>query len=97
VNEKDFTEIVGNGVSPYAFISSLMVASANANSKLTTVEKDERAERRRLLSEERLRKARITKSICPDCEGKLIRGKKDKKNDYKRLWVCKNCGKSHTA
>ncbi|RYI30568.1 hypothetical protein EVU96_09130 [Bacillus infantis] len=87
--------ILGNNPDPYALISSLMIASAKERSKLTEEEKAERKERRRLLEEQRVRKALVLKSICPDCEGKLIRGKKDKKNDYKRSWDCSNCGLSH--
>lgn len=94
------TELVGilrGSSSHYAFISSLLIASANQNSKLTVEEKDEREERRKLLDEQRIRKAKVIQNICPDCEGKLVRGKKDKKNGYKRLWACKDCGNSHNA
>ena len=35
----------------------------------------------------------IQQGICPHCEGKLIRGKKDKKNDYMRTWKCSSCEK----
>lgn len=94
---KEFARIVGSSPSPYALITSLMVASANSKSKLTAEEKAERVEKIRLLEEERVRRAKIIKNICPNCEGKLIRGKKDKKNDYKRIWNCKDCGSSHTA
>lgn len=96
MNEKQIIGIIGNGASTYALISSMMLASARANSKLTTEEKMERKEKRRLLEEERIRKAKIIKNICPECEGKLIRGKKDKKNDYKRIWNCESCKSSHT-
>jgi hypothetical protein len=97
MHDKKQIGIVGNGVSPYALISSLMVASSNQRFKLTEEEKTRRAERRRLSSEERIRQAKIIKNICPACEGKLVRGKRDKKNDYKRLWNCKDCGSSHTV
>jgi hypothetical protein len=97
MKEKELIGIVGNGASSYAWINSLLVASARNNSKLTAEEKAEREEKRRLLAEERIRKAKIIENVCPACEGKLIRGKKDKKNDYKRMWTCKDCGSSHTA
>jgi RNase P subunit RPR2 len=97
MREKELIGIVGNEVSPYALLGSLMIASANQNSKLTPEQKAERDEKRRLLSEERIRLTKIIKNICPDCEGKLIRGKKDKKNGYKRIWACTNCGNSHSA
>ncbi len=92
---KEIKNIIGNIPDPYALISSLMIATAKERSKLTEEEKAERRERRRLLEEQRVRKNAIIKNICPDCEGKLIRGKKDKKNDYKRSWYCSNCGLSH--
>lgn len=49
------------------------------------------------LEREQKRKGKIHKNICPDCEGKLSRGKKDKNNDYKRAWHCNLCVKSHYA
>jgi RNase P subunit RPR2 len=97
MHKKELIGIVGNGASPYALISALMMASSRKLPKLTEEEKIKRAERKRLSSEERIRQATIIKNICPACEGKLVRGKKDKKNDYKRLWTCKDCGSSHTA
>lgn len=33
----------------------------------------------------------ICRGICPKCNSKLIRGKKDKKNGYKRTWRCESC------
>jgi hypothetical protein len=95
MQEKEIISLVGSGVSPYALISSMMIA-ANKNSNLTSEQKAKREEERRLLSEQRIRHAKIIKNICPDCEGKLIRGKKDKKNDYKRKWICGDCGSSHS-
>lgn len=38
----------------------------------------------------------IRKSICPICSGKLNRGIKIKKNDYKRKWTCTNCKSEYT-
>jgi len=35
----------------------------------------------------------IQQGLCPECLGKLIRGKKDKKNGYKRTWNCLKCEK----
>lgn len=94
MKEKELIGLLGNGVSPYAILSSLMAAS---DSKLTAEEKAERKEQRRLLTEERIRQAKVIQNICPNCDGKLIRGKKDRKNDYKRLWTCRDCGSSHNA
>lgn len=96
MQEKEIIGLSGNEVSPYALLSSLMIA-ANQNSKLSPEEKAEREEKRRIQSEQRIRQAKVIKNICPDCEGKLIRGKKDKKNNYKRIWTCKDCGNTHSV
>jgi uncharacterized protein with PIN domain len=97
MKQKEILGIGGMGGSPYDLISPLLAAAAIRDSKLTKEEKADRAERRRLLAEERLRKAKVIQNICPDCDGKLVRGKKDKKNDYKRVWTCKACGSSHSV
>jgi uncharacterized protein with PIN domain len=94
--EKIMKSVIGVGLDPYTIINSLLIASARENAKLTDEEKAERRERRRQAEEQRIRKALVLKSICPDCKGNLVRGKKDKKNDYKRVWTCKKCGKPHT-
>ena len=88
--------IVIGSPSPYALLHSLVAAHVRENAKLTDEEKAERRERLKLAEEQRIRRASILRNICPDCEGNLVRGKKDKKNDYKRAWVCNKCGKSHT-
>lgn len=97
-SDKIIKSVIGIGSSPdpYALISSLLVASAREKAKLTDEEKAERRERRRQAEEQRIRKALVLKGICPDCKGNLVRGKKDKKNDYKRVWTCKSCGNPHT-
>jgi len=95
--KKEILGIAGYGdPSIYPLLSSLIAANANANSKLTQEEKVQRQERRRLLEEQRIRHVKIVKNICPDCDGKLSRGKKDKKNDYKRSWNCMECGTDHS-
>lgn len=98
MHKKDILGIMESGISPYTMINSMLVASAHRNANLTVEQKAEREERIRLESEERVRRLReikILQSICPDCEGKLIRGKKDKKKDYKRVWSCSSCSNSH--
>lgn len=96
MQDKELNKIIASGVSPYSLLNMLMIASAKERAKLTSEQKAEREEQRRLYAEQRLRQAQITENICPDCEGKLSRGKKDKKNGYKRLWTCKDCGNSHS-
>lgn len=96
MNEKAIIGAVGSGMSPYALLSSMMVAAAKQRDQLTEEQKAERAETRRRLSEQRIRHAKIIQNICPDCEGKLVRGKKDKKNNYKRAWNCRDCQNSHS-
>lgn len=96
MDEKALIQGLGYGASPYALISSMVAASAHADSKLTTEERAEREERRRILEEERIRFSKISQGICPNCNSKLTRGKKDRKNNYKRTWTCNGCGLLHT-
>lgn len=35
----------------------------------------------------------IQQGKCPYCGEKLTRGKKNKQNDYKRVWTCAYCDK----
>jgi hypothetical protein len=95
MKEKDVIGLLSNGGSPYDLITPLLTAAAIRDSKLSKEEKAERAERRRLYYEEQARRDNIIQNICPDCQGKLARGKKDKKNNYKRQWNCKECGNTH--
>ena len=48
---------------------------------------------RQAKSEERRRHNLVLQNICPgvECDGTLVRGKKNKKNDYKRDWKCEKC------
>lgn len=45
--------------------------------------------------EEIIRQTNISKKICPTCGGSLLRGKKLKSIDYRRIWNCINCGTRH--
>lgn len=97
MNEKELLQIIGNNDnSAYALITSMLTAASIQNSNLTKEQKEERAEARQKREEERIRQAKIIKGICPECEGKLVRGKKDKKKDYKRIWTCGDCGSNHS-
>ncbi len=60
----------------------LIIAEREAEKKA----EEERKEQKRIT-------ACIQQGLCPDCLGKLIRGKKDKKNGYKRTWRCIRCNK----
>jgi predicted SprT family Zn-dependent metalloprotease len=53
----------------------------------------ERKEQEIIKGEQKRVTAYMNQGKCPDCLGKLIRGKKDKKNDYKRAWRCEKCNK----
>lgn len=56
------------------------------------IEEQERIREERAKDKEIIRvKACLEKGRCPQCGGRTIRGKKDKKNDNKREWICKLC------
>lgn len=80
---------------PYADImgisSSLLERIRMKNARLTPEERQANTERYERLQEERRIKTLIIQNICPSCENKLVRGKKDKKKDYKRDWKCGSC------
>ena len=50
-----------------------------------------------LLQNESKRQSEIRSNTCPNCKGVLKRGKRHKKLDYKRSWICQNedCGNVH--
>lgn len=76
-------------------LSSILALAAARRSKLTPEQKQVIEERRKLWQEQKIIRAKILQNICPNCEGKLVRGKKDKTNDYKRVWACKDCESRH--
>lgn len=80
----------------YGLALGLLAEGRKAEARLSEEERAQRKEASRLASEERSRRAYINQGTCPSCEGKLIRGKKDKKNNYKRAWVCSKCKELHT-
>lgn len=45
---------------------------------------------------EQARQLKIRDNDCPTCGGILVRGKRNKKNDYKREWACTECFEVHT-
>ncbi|MGX1195774.1 hypothetical protein [Metabacillus sp. SLBN-84] len=97
MNKRDVIGISGGDPSADILMHVLIAAATRPHSKLTDEQRAEIKEKRRLASEERTRRAKIIKNVCPACDSKLTRGKKDKKNDYKRTWDCTNCGSRHTV
>lgn len=84
-------EMMMNDGSYTALLNSIMVAARRSDSKLTPEELADREKRMKQREEQRILHYKVLKNICPSCDGKLFRGKKDKKRDYKRTWSCKDC------
>lgn len=86
------------GTNPIAAMTALLVAASRNKAPLTPDEV-EALERKRQLRElaslEQMRQSSIYRHICPSCEGKLMRGKKDKKRGYKRAFSCTLCEEVH--
>ena len=76
--------------------SALLTAIQTKRANQTEEERQANQDKYLALKEERLRKAHIIRGVCPSCKSKLIRGKKDKKNDYKRVWTCTKCSDIHS-
>lgn len=85
-----------NRIVAMASASALMSGILRKKAHLSAEEKQRIEQERAADRRERLRQAQIIRNICPACEGKLIRGKKDKRNDYKRAWKCSSCYKFHS-
>ena len=90
MNEKRSIGVVCDGFS-YTSAYLLRLAAERATETCTVEEKAEKEKRKKFNAEQRVKQAKIRKNICPDCDGKLERGKKDKKMDYKRKWHCASC------
>jgi len=81
---------------PYPSITSLLLLSDQAKREFKALpqeEQDRIISEREALQEQKRANACINQGLCPNCLEKLIRGKKDKKNGYKRTWKCINCDK----
>ena len=87
---------IGGMANVYGLAVGLLAEARKAEARLPEEERRRRKEEQRLALEERYRQASIIRNICPTCEGKLIRGKKDKRNDYKRPWTCSICEEIHS-
>jgi transposase-like protein len=76
-----------------AWASMLALAErARARFNALPIAEQERIRKERADREERNRvEWFVRQGKCPYCESKLIRGKKDKNNDYKRVWHCPTC------
>jgi len=70
---------------------SLAQQSREEFNSLPQEEQDRITAQREHVQEQKRANACIQQGLCPECLGKLIRGKKDKKNGYKRTWFCVKC------
>jgi len=85
---------------PYGYMlpsmMELLILTQQAKSEFNSLPQDEQdrinTERESLQEQKKVNEC-IQQGLCPDCLGKLIRGKKDKKNGYKRTWKCLKCDK----
>lgn len=96
---RELERIVGGiGSNPYSAITSmLMSANRRYNEKYTKEEREIMKREREAIREEEIRCSKVRQGVCPSCKGKLTRGKKDKRNNYKRSWECKECKETHLA
>lgn len=88
--------VSGLGSNPLTTITSMMLgANQKYKEKYTKEEREIMRQEREVSRLEEIRCSQVRQGICPSCEGKLIRGKKDKRNNYKRSWECKECEEVH--
>lgn len=78
-------------------LSTVLAALAVSEATLTKEERMKRKVRREKMEQLRILKTKILNNICPECDGKLMRGKKEKKYNYQRIWTCKECSKRFTS
>jgi len=81
---------------PYPSITELLLITQQAKKKFKALpqeEQDRITSEREAIQEQKRVNACINQGLCPDCLSKLVRGKKDKKNGYKRTWTCLKCEK----
>lgn len=76
-------------------LASVLITGAGRRAKRTQAEEDNLVAKMQAKRDEEVRQARILKNMCPDCSGKLIRGSKQKKHNYKRGWRCIDCNQMH--
>jgi rubrerythrin len=95
ISPGDYFNYAGPYGNPYATVTLLSAMLQGVKIKQrseTPEEKQTRLEERAKREENQKIKAYILANICPEDGSKLVRGKKDKKNGYKRPWVCQTCG-----
>lgn len=97
MDAQELDRIVGGlGSNPYSAITSmLMSANKRYKEKYTKEEREQMRQEREEIRNEEIRCSLVRQGICPSCKGKLIRGKKDKRKNYKRSWECKECKETH--
>lgn len=93
MNKKEIS-ILGNIGYP-SLVQQIVAVNAGNKSKLTKEQSEEREKESKKREEMRVRKAKVMNNICPDCDGKLSRGKKEKELNYERTWKCGSCGYSY--
>lgn len=79
-----------------AEVFALLTAARLKESKLSAEEREKRKREREEAREAQRIAVCIRQGECPECHKKLIRGKKNRSNDYKRDWLCKNCDTIHS-
>ena len=88
--------VSGIGSNPLTTITAMMLGANQRYKEIYTKEEREiMKQKREAIREEEIRCSLVRQCICPSCKGKLIRGKKDKRNNYKRSWECKECKEAH--
>jgi|GEM_PF-1521354 len=88
--------VSGLGSNPLTTITAIMLgANRNYNKKYTKEEREIMRQEREVTRLEEIRCSKVRQGSCPSCEGKMIRGKKDKRYNYKRLWECRECKEVH--
>lgn len=93
------THRIGDGFSDVNDVYSIIArlnAAALRSAKQSPEEREERQNLYLAHKAEQLRKAKVINNECPTCGGKLVRGKKNKHNDYKRDWACSKCKEVHS-
>lgn len=89
--QREYNNPYGDFATNVAFLQTIVKQAEKRRAKMTP----EELEVERVETEERNKQYNINKHInqgvCPDCKSKLVRGKKDKNNNYRRTWTCSEC------